>query len=495
MKTKLTPRKLMETAIEVMRQSVPEPRNDGKPSPKVGAVLVKPDGTVETACRGELRYGDHAEFTLLERKNRGNKLDGSTLFTTLEPCAPGARRDPKVDCAERICLARIKEVWIGIQDPDPKVARKGIAHLEQNGIKVHMFNRDLQEVIEKENKDFLVQALERAAAAKKKPVEMVLSPFENKFPAAVLTDFSGEALAFYRERAGIVETVGSDEFNRRLLQQGLLKEEDGRLVPTGFGILLFGKEPRRAIRQAGLLAAVQYPNGEKERREFDEPAVMIPDLLEKWLRDKLPNILDRSKMRREERPALPFEMLREAVVNALIHRDYDIEGGKCQVVVTEDMVTVRSPGEPPPPITLEQLQSFTAPMLSRNPGLHFVFARMGMAEEQGLGIGSLRDRAKELGLPLPRYTLDPPYLVLKLYRSAESATRELTSDILDKLNADERKGWQFLSTKTSFTRSEYEAHMGADKRKAQRQLKRFVELGLLMSIGAGRTAKYKVIRS
>ena len=110
------PRELMELAIEVMRQSVPEPRKDGKASPKVGAVLVKPDGAVETAYRGELRYGDHAEFTLLERKNRGNKLDGSTLFSTLEPCAPGARRDPKVDCAERIRLARIKEVWIGIQD-------------------------------------------------------------------------------------------------------------------------------------------------------------------------------------------------------------------------------------------------------------------------------------------------------------------------------------------------------------------------------------------
>ena len=49
MKPKLTPRKLMELAIEVMRQSVPEPQTDGKASPKVGAVLVKPDGTVETA--------------------------------------------------------------------------------------------------------------------------------------------------------------------------------------------------------------------------------------------------------------------------------------------------------------------------------------------------------------------------------------------------------------------------------------------------------------
>ena len=135
-------------------------------------------------------------------------------------------------------------------------------------------------------------------------------------------------------------------------------------------------------------------------------------------------------------------MVREAVVNALIHRDYDIVGGKCQIVVTEDTVSVRSPGEPPPPITLAQLQSFTAPMLSRNPGLHFVFARMGMAEEQGLGIGSLRDRAKELGLPLPRYTWDAPYLVLTLYRTPESAIHQLTDDVVRRLTKDEKVTWR-----------------------------------------------------
>ncbi|MBM4084879.1 MAG: hypothetical protein FJ272_08835 [Planctomycetes bacterium] len=493
-KTRLDPRALMELAIEVMRKSVPEPRHDGKASPKVGAVLVKPDGTVETACRGELRQGDHAEFTLLERKNRGNKLDGSLLFVTLEPCAPGARRDPKVDCAERIRLARIKEVWVGLEDPDPKVARKGIAHLEQHGITVHMFDRDLQEVIERENKGFLAQALERAVAAKRQPVEIVLSPLENRFPNAVLTDFSDEALAVYRERAGIAEAVGSDEFNRRLLLQGLLKEDAGRFVPTGFGILLFGSEPRRAMRQAGLLGSIRYPSGEQERREFDEPAVLIPDLLEKWLRDKLPNVFDRSKMRREERPALPFEMVREGVVNALIHRDYSIEGGKCQIVVTEDTVAVRSPGKPPPPITVEQLQTFTAPMLSRNPELHFVFARMGMAEEQGLGVRGLRDRAHELGLPLPKYTWDAPYLVLTLYRSTAAAVKTLDQAVLNSLSKSEQQGWQWLATKEAITSAEYAKVLNLPYRTAMNHLGRFQELGLLKKTGSGRATEYRILR-
>ena len=66
---KLDPRKLMKQAVEVMHQSVSEPRTDGKASPLVGVVIWKPDGSVESSCRGELREADHAEYALLERKN------------------------------------------------------------------------------------------------------------------------------------------------------------------------------------------------------------------------------------------------------------------------------------------------------------------------------------------------------------------------------------------------------------------------------------------
>ena len=137
-------RKYMELSVEVMKQSVQEARGDAKPSPYVGAVLVRNDGSVVTAYRGELREGDHAEFTLIERKCRSERLDGCTLFATLEPCAPGARHFPKLGCAERIVNARIAKVYIGIEDPDPTVCRKGIQHLLDNGVEVEMYPRDLQ---------------------------------------------------------------------------------------------------------------------------------------------------------------------------------------------------------------------------------------------------------------------------------------------------------------------------------------------------------------
>ena len=488
-------RKLMEMAIEVMGQSAREPRDDGKTDPLVGAVLYKPDGTVETASRGELRSGDHAEYTILERKNRSSRLDGTILFITLEPCGPGSRRDPKVSCAERIVLARIKEIWVGIADPDPMVDRKGIKYLQDCGVTVHMFNRDLQEIIRKENEAFVAQALERAAAAleERKPKAVTLSNLENAFAAAAIDDFSTEALEQYRSIARIGDKVGSAAFNRRLVQQGLLKQEKGQLTPTGFGLLLFGKEPRTVMPQAGLLATIHYPDGREEPKDFDGPLVLIPGLAEKWIRDKLPNVIDRSGMQRRKVPPLPFEMVREAVVNALIHRDYDIRQGKCQLVITADTITVKSPGGPLPPITLEQLRAFNAPMLSRNPELHYVFARMEMAEERGLGIKSLRNRAEQLGLPLPRYAWEDPYLVLTLFRNQEAAARALTPDVLVSLSNAEQRGWQWMATKGRAKSGQYAKAMQVEDRTARRHLNRFLELGLVRKVGSGPSTEYEVV--
>ncbi len=188
-KNDFDPRRLMELSIRVMNRSIQEKRADDKASPAVGAVLYMPDGSIETAYRGELRDGDHAEFTLLERKMRDSKLDGSILFATLEPCAPGSRAHPKLPCAERIVLARIKTVWVGIEDPDPKVDRKGIAYLQQNGVVVHLFDRDLQEVIREANREFISQALERAEAVKTADLPVALTKFENSESTASFADF------------------------------------------------------------------------------------------------------------------------------------------------------------------------------------------------------------------------------------------------------------------------------------------------------------------
>jgi ATP-dependent DNA helicase RecG len=493
LKHERTARTLMERAVEVMRESVDEVRDDGKACPKVGAVLMKSNGSIHTASRGELRDGDHAEYTLLERKNRDGRLDGSMLFATLEPCAPGARRHPKLGCAERIVLARIKEVWVGIEDPDPTVARKGVEYLRRHGVQVHMFDPDLQEIIREENRDFLEGALQRAADADAEKEEIILSRLEEAPADAHLKDFSDEAMAGFARVARAPGPPGSAPFNRALVRMGLLEEANGEFVPTGFGTLLFGRNPQFTMPQARVLGTMRRADGSEEIRDFDGPLVDVPDQVLTWLGDKLPDVIDRTRAVRQHPNDALLELVRESIVNALVHRDYGIAGAKIQLEITPETIIVRSPGRPVEPITVDQMQAFEAPMLSRNPVLHYVFRLMGLAEERGLGLRSLKRRAQEMGLPLPRYTWEDPYLVLTLYREAASVADALPEQVRRSLSAAERTGWQWLTRAGRATTAEYAEAMQVEQHTARRQLTRFVELGLVRRTGRTRGTTYDVV--
>ncbi|MGC4116519.1 MAG: ATP-binding protein [Myxococcales bacterium] len=156
-------------------------------------------------------------------------------------------------------------------------------------------------------------------------------------------------------------------------------------------------------------------------------------------------------------------------------------------------VMVMSPGAPVAPVTMDQLRAFEAPMLSRNPAMHFVFAKMKLAEERGLGLKSMRARARAAGLPLPSYTYKAPYVVLTLYPDATSASAGVSEELFAKLSGAERAGWAWLMTRDRVTTAEYQGAMEVPERTARFHLKRLTELGLLRATGAGRATRYEIL--
>lgn len=487
------PEKYMRLAVEEMKKSIQEPRED-KASPKVGVVLVSPDGEVlDTAFRGELRDGDHAEFTLLERKNRCKDVTGCYLFATLEPCAPGARKHPKLGCAERIVNARVAKVWIGIEDPDPSVDRKGIKYLESKHVEVEMFSPEFQKEIKKENELFLKQAIQRAEDVKVAK-DITLNKLDDALFTAELSAFDDTALDYYISSARLPFARGSEEFKLHLARVELIKQVDQTFVPTGAGMLLFGKDPRAVYQNAVVKAKVKYGNTASIPQDFEGPMILMPEAIETWLQKVLHSQVNRDQFKRQTITDFPIRPLREAIINALVHRDYEINGAKVYINIDDDKIEVRSPGLPVWPISLEQVKQFRAPSLSRNPKLTYVFNQSQLMEESELGMETFRSMQEEHGLPLPEVQYNAPYLSIVFPRNLEAVKIVSSKAGVEELSSEELKGYEWVKSRVSVSRREYQEHFGLEERTASRHLKRFTELALVVDNGESpKSNKYRYV--
>jgi len=158
--TKFSDRELMLKTIELARQCKGEKAD---PTPKVAAIITRDGVILGTAFRGEIEPGDHAEFTVLEKKLKGEDLSNATIFTTLEPCT--RRSIEKTPCALRIIDRGIKRVVIGTIDRDPNIQGYGHWKLRDAGITVSYFDSELAEELESINQEFLTSQKQRAEAA------------------------------------------------------------------------------------------------------------------------------------------------------------------------------------------------------------------------------------------------------------------------------------------------------------------------------------------
>ena len=117
--------RLMELAVDAAATV----RTSTSPNPWVGAVIQSGEELFTGATRPP--GGDHAEIVAL--KAAGERARGATLACTLEPCDHTGRTGP---CTEAIIAAGVARVVVGVEDPDPHVAGRGLARLRAAGIEV-----------------------------------------------------------------------------------------------------------------------------------------------------------------------------------------------------------------------------------------------------------------------------------------------------------------------------------------------------------------------
>jgi ATP-dependent DNA helicase RecG len=223
-------------------------------------------------------------------------------------------------------------------------------------------------------------------------------------PGASFSDLDRRRLLNYfrdiRRQAFPGET-DQEGWIRLLVNTELMAEDRGRPIPSAGGLLLFGTRPNRHLPQSGI-TAVTYPGTAKDYEAKDRallrgPAVSLfseaGDVVEAGVIEQALDFVRRNTAvtawiddggRRQERWDYPLEAVREAIVNAIAHRDYTITVTDIELSIYSDRLEVISPGRLPNTVTVEKMRA--GYRASRNELVKEVLRDYRYIEATGLGV-------------------------------------------------------------------------------------------------------------
>ncbi len=281
-------------------------------------------------------------------------------------------------------------------------------------------------------------------------------------------------------------------------------QPDAPLAPSVAGVLLLGRDPQQFFPQARV-AVVQYAGptmGESFlKQEIEGPVPRQLDEAEAWLVRNTLHAVELRGMTRTDRAEYPRAALREAVLNALAHRDYGQRGDRVRIYAFSDRVEVHSPGGLGGPMRLDNLLN---ERWSRNATLVQGLVALNIIEELGFGLDRMVAVMAEVGLPAPVFANKGATFVVTLYghgrrliESADVPARDAPSERapvvpLAARTPGERHAWALdhLRTVGPLSPQAYAAALHVSIDTAKRDLRELVAQGRVRAEGTTRDRRY-----
>jgi ATP-dependent DNA helicase RecG len=197
-------------------------------------------------------------------------------------------------------------------------------------------------------------------------------------------------------------------------------------------------------------------------------------------------------MVRQESLEYPFDAVRELLVNAVAHRDYNLQGDSIHLNIFSDRIEVHSPGGLPGPVTMDNLLQVR---FSRNPVIVQVLSDMGYVEKLGYGLDRVVRSMREHGLRPPRFEELGGTFRVTLFGALRPGARKQSSGLIDLaemgLNMRQETVLTFLDENRRITNREYqELCPEVHAETLRRDLADLVSRGLLIKIGDKRATYY-----
>ena len=234
-----------------------------------------------------------------------------------------------------------------------------------------------------------------------------INPVRGASAADLDPDLVRAYLAARDREAGRVPLPATGDWTARLTELGYGVGQGPGWQPTVAGLLLFGRAPHLLLPQAQVKAARFRGRDVSglivDRAELGGP---IPALVEAAAAFVARNMRVGGAIAglyRQDTPEYPLPAVREAITNAIAHRDYKLGGQKVLLRMFDDRLEVESPGGLAGPVTLETLETRR---YSRNPRLAQAMYSLRLIEEMGTGIRRIRHELSLLGSGTPSFASD-----------------------------------------------------------------------------------------
>ncbi len=310
-----------------------------------------------------------------------------------------------------------------------------------------------------------------------KMFENLVLKFDEIISEGGIEDVDWDIVRRYIERKKIVRNVDMSKLPLKKVLEKIKALKDNKL--TNAGLLFFSSNPQKYYPYARVRIMVFSGNDRSKVLEdlfiggsvWDQALISLRESLK-----RIPKGFEVIKLERREEYAVDPEVLREAIVNAIIHRNY-YTPSEIIIEIYSNRIRIINPGGFPPGVTPED--PIHKP---RNPILSEYFFDVGLMEKYGRGIEMMVRICKEKGYPLPRYERTEGFTILTLEFRPVFLKRY-------KLSENELRVYSIIY-KNPKSSSEIAKELGKSKYTALRILKRLEKLGLVKKIGTGKSTKY-----
>ncbi len=283
-----------------------------------------------------------------------------------------------------------------------------------------------------------------------------------------------------------------------LRRYGLVAGRNGHSVPTLAALLLFGREPAHWHPRCGI-DFVRWEGTERrhgaelnitKRIRIEAPLAVLIKMAREAIQ---PFIRERQQLHDlffAEKVEYPTFVWQEAIVNAVAHRDYSLQGAPIEVWMFDDRMEVRSPGLPPAPVTVEALNRRERVHLSRNPLLVRTLTDLQYMRDLGEGIPRMFDEMDRSGCYPPRFEVIGGFVFQVTLRNEPIYDRG-TLEWLSKfegvdLSGDQKRMLAHAYTHSNrFTNHDYQKVSRTDIYGASNAIKDMIRKGVARSTGKG----------